>query len=319
MFDFLWREDAPLSGEQWAQLDATVIQVARHSLVGRRFIPIYGPVGAGLQQVSDDVFTGTNLGVVNLLGDEESDQIRPSRREWISLPIIHKDFTLHWRDLETSRQFRLPLETSSAAAAAAFCARAEDDLIFFGSPDLGLPGLLTADGRQVLSLSDWTQMGAAFADVVRATQELTDAGFFGAYALVVSPRLYTNLNRLFENAGVLELEQVQKLVTDGVFRSPVLPDGVAVVVATGEENMDLAVGQDMITAYLGPEKMNHEFRVFETLAPRIKRPEAICTLESAAHREEIAGRTARHRLAEPASADRRERSQAGSPRRQSAG
>jgi uncharacterized linocin/CFP29 family protein len=39
------------------------------------------------------------------------------------------------------------------------------------------------------------------------------------------------------------------------------------------------VGQDLITAYLGPEEMGHRFRVLESLALRIKRPGAICTLE----------------------------------------
>jgi len=38
------------------------------------------------------------------------------------------------------------------------------------------------------------------------------------------------------------------------------------------------VAQDLITAYLGPENMDHTFRLMEILALRIKRPGAICTL-----------------------------------------
>ena len=37
---------------------------------------------------------------------------------------------------------------------------------------------------------------------------------------------------------------------------------------------------DLISAYLGPEQMNHPFRIFESLVLRIKRPGAICTIEA---------------------------------------
>jgi uncharacterized linocin/CFP29 family protein len=280
MPDFLLRDESPLSPEQWDQLDRVVIQVARASLVGRRFIPLFGPLGVGLQTIADDVFTGVDDGVMDLLGEAESEPVRSQSRRMLDLPIVYKDFMVHWRDLETSRQFGLPLETSSAASAGSFCARAEDELIFNGNPDLGQEGLLTTSGRNILPLGDWAAMGGGFRDIVSATQVLTEAGFYGPYALVLSPRLHTNLNRVYENTAVLELEQVQKLVTDGVYRSPVIPEGTAVVVATGAQNMDLALGQDMALAYLGPEKMNYYFRVFEILALRIKRPAAICTIEA---------------------------------------
>lgn len=277
--DYLGRDEAPLTDGQWEQLDEVVVRVASNSLVGRRFIPVFGPIGPGVQVISDDLFAGVNSGEVDLLGEVDCDRVRATERRTITLPIIHKDFAVHWRDLETSRQFNLPIETSSAAAAASFCARAEDDLIFNGNEDLGHEGLLTAKGRKSLPLTDWGTMGCAFRDVANATQSLADEGFYGPFALVVNPKLYTNLNRVYENTGILELEQVQKIASAGIFRTPVVPPTRALVVATGSQNMDLAVGQDMSTAFLGTEKMNHHFRVFEILALRIKRPAAICTLE----------------------------------------
>ena len=44
-------------------------------------------------------------------------------------------------------------------------------------------------------------------------------------------------------------------------------------------NVDLVVGQDVVTAYLGNEGLDHRFRIFETLAVRIKRPGASCILK----------------------------------------
>ena len=51
------------------------------------------------------------------------------------------------------------------------------------------------------------------------------------------------------------------------------------ILATGSQNFDLAVAQDLTVAYLGPDKMNHPYRVLESVYLRIKRPGAICTLE----------------------------------------
>ncbi len=97
--------------------------------------------------------------------------------------------------------------------------------------------------------------------------------------MVVSSNFYSKMQRILDNTGVLEINQVRELMTAGVFQTPLLPDNGALVVATGAENFDLAISQDLITAYLGPEKMNHPFRILEALVLRIKRPEAVCTLE----------------------------------------
>ena len=37
MSDYLMRDDAPLTGEEWKRLDKLVVSAARRMLVGRRF------------------------------------------------------------------------------------------------------------------------------------------------------------------------------------------------------------------------------------------------------------------------------------------
>jgi uncharacterized linocin/CFP29 family protein len=125
-------------------------------------------------------------------------------------------------------------------------------------------------------------MGNAFRDVVAAVEQLTGYGYPGPFALAVSTRMYVAMNRMFENTGVLEIDQVKKIVSAGVFVSPVLSDPSAVVVASGPENLDLVVGVDMTTGYIESSKMNHHFRVLETLVLRIKRPESICVIAGGA-------------------------------------
>ncbi len=277
---FLDRGSLPLDQRQWAALDETVVNTARRSLVGRRFIPVYGPLGAGTQAVPLADVAGAEPGVADLTGETDSGTIHTSGARFIPLPLVHKDFQIPWRNVAATEQ-GLPLDMAPAAAAAAFAARREDELIFHGDAALGLDGLLTVDGRETLPLGDWSEVGSAFEGVSRAIAHLGERGFFGPYALAVSPTLYANMHGVHERTGVLEIRNVEELTTAGVFRSPVIPADRALVVSVGAQNMDLAIGQDIVVGALGPENMNLRLRVLESLALRIKRPGAVVTLEPA--------------------------------------
>lgn len=276
MTDYLLRNGAPLTDDQWEMVDRVVVETARRILVGRRFIPVVGPFGPGVQTVPFDTFGEVEAAEVDVMG-EGGELVSPLTRQHLPLPIIYKDFRLNWRDIESSQRFDVPLDMGPVATAATACAHAEDDLIFHGRGET-YPGLLTVEGRLQAEQGDWSQEGAAFEAVVRATQTLIEHGFYGPYALAVSPVLYAYMNRVYKNTGVLEIDQVARIVTDGVFQTAVLRENEAVVVATGEANMDLVVAQDMVTAFLETRNMNHLFRVFEVLALRIKRTQAICVL-----------------------------------------
>ena len=75
---------------------------------------------------------------------------------------------------------------------------------------------------------------------------------------------------------------VSKLIKDvaegGLFRTPILGADQGMVISLGVQNLDLAIAQDLITAYMGNEGLDHSFRVMESLVLRIKHPGAICVL-----------------------------------------
>ncbi|MBX5483499.1 MAG: bacteriocin family protein [Myxococcaceae bacterium] len=279
MADFLGHAENPLREEEWARLNETVIQVARRSLVGRRFLDLYGPLGAGVQTVPHDEYSGVSPGAVDIVGEQETAPVFTDNRRFKTIPIIYKDFLLHWRDIEAAREHNMPLDVSAAAGAAAFCAQQEDELIFYGDTKLGHEGLMNATGRLTVELGDWSESGGGYESIVEATRKLNEHGHYGPYAVVLSPRLYSLLHRIFEKTGVLEIETIRQLATDGVFQSNRLRGDSGVVISTGRENLDIAVAMDMTTAYLGAERMNHPFRVLESLILRIKHPDSICTLE----------------------------------------
>ena len=179
-------EENPLNDQEWENIKTVVIDVARKRLIGRRIVDLHGPLGAGVQTIVHDHFSGTTIGRIGLLGEEESDPVRSVRRESGIIPLIYKDFifTGGHRDRPAGGT---PLDTSAAAGAAAFCADAEDDLIFNGSVEMGYEGLMVVEGRHVLTTRDWAEAGQRFQDVVDATPALVQGGFYGPYAMVVSP------------------------------------------------------------------------------------------------------------------------------------
>lgn len=282
MPDLLSRGDAPLSVQEWTAIDTVVTNAARRMLVGRRFLDVFGPLGAGLQDIDYNVFGPLDEAKISLLGDTDINPIQPLRRVHEHIPMIYKDFVLFWRDLETARRESVPFDLGSAAAAAVFVAQKEDELLFNGNESYGFQGLLNAKGAHVVPAGDWLEAGSAFRTVAAAVQALLADGFYPPYAVVVNPVAYAQMQRVYECSGVLEIEHVRELVQGGVFQTQAIRSAPGLVLSLGPQNIDLAIAQDIITAYLGPEGMNHPFRVFETLVLRIKRPQAICLLQGPA-------------------------------------
>lgn len=248
MSEYLLREAAPLSGEEWAAVDNIVVQAARQFLVGRQFIKLLGPLGVGTEMVP--VGSG-------------------AERKFLALDLVLSDFTLSWRDIEASRAAGYPLELGPAAKSAMACAQQEDMLVF--------NALINAASKSV-ALGDWSSDETPLTNVVEAAEALVSDNFFGPYAVILSPALYTKTQRVSANSGMLVSKMVKGVAAGGLFQSPLLVKDQGLVVSLGEFNMDLVVGQDLITAYTGNEGLDHTFRVLESVVLRIKRPGAICKL-----------------------------------------
>ena len=257
--DFLARDDAPLTPEQWATLDVVVTETAKRFLVGRRFIPLYGPLGAGMPAIP-----------MTRLLVESGQPIADLGGGLLDLAEISQDFIVTWKALETAQRLEIPDDWAVAAAAAYQVAIKEDALVF--------SGLLNAPGHQGFPAGDWSVPGGVFDGVARAIAALVPAGHPGPYALVVSPNTHAALHRFYGNGGVMEIAMLADLAKSGVFVTPELTDAQTLVIETGSLNMDLAVGLDVRTAYLGPADMNHPFRILETIALRIKRPTSIVVI-----------------------------------------
>jgi uncharacterized linocin/CFP29 family protein len=248
MSNYLMRDTALLSEKEWEALDATVVGVARQFLVGRRLLDLAGPFGAGVEMVP--------------VGAGED-------RHYVPLTTIGEPFKLFWQDIEASRATGLPLDLGNAARAAMACAKAEDELVLGG---------LWEQATHAVALGDWGEAEGPLDSIVAATEALFADGFLGPYAVVLSPALYTQTQRVSRGMARMVSKLIADVADGGLFRSQLLGEGQGIVLSVGAFNFDLVVGQDLVTAYEGNEGLDHLFRVMETIALRVKRPGAICKL-----------------------------------------
>jgi len=237
-----------------------MMEAAKGQLVGRRLLNIEGPFGLGLKAVPlQDAETKSGLITSQVL----------------TVPLIQTTFTLGTRDLANYERDGVALNTSAVAEAALTCARLEDELIFNGAS--GVSGLLTAKATNKLKLSAWNEIGTAANDIIQAVTTLDNAGFHGPYSLALAPSRYNLLFRRYERGNFSEMEHVKTIVTEGVFKAPVLKSG-GVLLASGRQYAAIVLGQDMTIGFIGPAGDKLEFSISESLVPLIRQPGAICVL-----------------------------------------
>ncbi len=257
MTDYLMRDGAPFGAEMWDKIDKEVVEVIKHTLVGRRFISLVGPLGWGVD-------LAPKFGPV---GKEPfALQDKP---EYLPLVELSQSFLLRARHLAMAEQTPFGLDLGSIAQASIALAKAEDQLL--------LGGLLKA-AKQTAPLGDWTALGGPFQAVSAAIGKLRASGFEAPYVLVMSPAQYAALAGIM-SMGRRELDMVEKLAGGGIFQWADMADGQVLIVAAAPWNVDMVVGQDVATGHTGNVGLDHEFKVFETLALRLKRPGALLLLK----------------------------------------
>ncbi len=274
---YLARTEAPFGDALWETIDRTVVGAAGAQLAGRRLLEVVGPVGFGVR-------------AVGLLEQEIANAItfhgataRASSAPVLPIPLLQAPFSLPVRDVAAAEESGNLISMARVALAAIAAARLEDQLVFFGNPDIGVAGLMNVPGATSTTLGDWTQLGRSVEDLIAATTTLDTIGFPGPYAAALAPALYNNLFRIYEQSGLTQLEHARQVISAGIFKAPALETG-GVVVAAGQAFAHLVVAQDMLANFVGPRDADYDFVILESVVPRITVPEAICTLGAAERR-----------------------------------
>ena len=258
MSDYLMRDAAPIDEKGWEEIDEEVVEIVSKNLVARRFTRLMGPLGWGVEQAP-------------VFGFETKDGASEAKDapSYVPLEQLSQFFVLKAKHLAMAASSPFGWDKGPIAIAATKLAQAEDGLV--------LGGLLKAKGQLSAPLGDWDTMGGPFKAVATALATMRDKGYDGPFALVMDPGMFARLASLMQQ-GRRELDLVEKLVTAGIFQSTQMPADTVLVTSPQPWNYDLVVGQDVVTAYVGNEGLDHRFQIFETLALRIKRAGSVCVL-----------------------------------------
>jgi len=279
---------APLTEEQWKQLDEAVVRAVQPVLVGRRVLPAKQLAGVGVMTVTWDELTEMSEAIISMYGETPAEDIIVYTRKSLIVPILHKDFRIHWRDLEASRRTGTPLDTANAESAALVVAQLEEELILngeiTGKPRLGIQGLTTVTGRQTqASAGAWATSPNALTTVRNAAKKLLEKNYPSPYDLILQPSAYMDALALIANTGISQLEKIQEIIQGNIYVTPLIKSSAggtdtAILMKSGAENADLPVAQDLKTFYMQRVDMNHQFKVYEAVVPRVKRPTSICEI-----------------------------------------
>lgn len=266
---YLNRENAPFSKDIWERIDEAAVGAAREVLTGRRFLEVDGPYGVGL--------TAIEVGEEGYCRQPAPDEAGAVLSHASAIPMLRKSFGLSVRRVEGHESMGQPLDLRSVEDAAEAVARREEEFIYYGQPDFGLEGLLTAKGRSEVKCGDWSKVEQALENVLSAVNHLDDNGFHGPYALALSPAWYNQLFRRYEGTDMLQLEHLKRLCEVGVFKAEI--EGAVLVDARVGR---IIIGQDLMTGYSSNDGIHHQMFASESLVLRVEEPGAICTLQKKA-------------------------------------
>lgn len=277
-------DTAQLTDEEQRYIDTRVVETVRPLLVGRRLYPVFRLPHAGFTSVRGYRETDMSQATISMHGlSQAKDRVELEAFD-ITVPVIHKEFTLYWRDVIASRNGGLPIETRTAENAARQVAEEEDRLLLTGEhsgwPALGIEGLATATGRNTqASAGAWP--ANALTDISAAIGKLESSGFQGPYAMIARTSILRKLWTLISGTGIFYMEKASEMLKAGVYASDNLYTSAGgtnnvLIVDPSDGNFELVVGQDITTYTQQNEDMNLQGKVYEVVAPRIKRPAAIC-------------------------------------------
>ena len=276
--------NATLRKNEWEQIDTRVNEVMRERLTivdDLRARGLVTPVGLGTILRTTERLEEFTAAELSFDGDTAPSKDRPSYlRDTIPVPVISKDFSVSWRQLEASRARGEPLDLTAAAAAARRVRDRLQDLFVNGltygpSTDGGIPGLVSATYRQKLTLgTDWDDSGA---DIVSDVMRMLDAAYavnlFGPFFLYVPKNYWATLQEDYSTLKgektyiqrILALEDVK-----AVRPLDSLSDDNVVMVQMTEDVLDLTEAQAVTTVQWEKNPFVTTFRVLTVAGPHIK-------------------------------------------------
>jgi uncharacterized linocin/CFP29 family protein len=265
----LGRDALGWSPDLWNRLDQAAHAEFQRTGVASRFIPLHGPLPGA---------TNVPAGVV------DPGSMTVSEEALVPLVELWVDFALTEQQVAGEEQLGTALGLVTRAAN--LLAQAEDALVFQGERAKVLPlfesvqsraaagrGLAEAS-RETLNAGSNGSGATIFAAVVRAQALLQARGHQGPYALALPPAEYAETFDPLPGNGALAADRIAALAS--LYAASALPASTGLLVSTGGDTVDIAVGLDPTTAFTHVDADGlYRFRLVERFALRLKDASAV--------------------------------------------
>lgn len=285
------QNNTTLQKDEWEQLSDTMITEYRRNAYAVEHLRNAGLTRSLSLATKVDLWqtrTGITDPEVSMDGETRSSEDRITYDfEGVPLPIIHKDFRIGQRDLQSSRNLGNDLQTDTAADATEVVTKGLDDLIFNGwEAQIGdangntfqLDGYTTHPDRNQYSGADWSTADNIRDDIVGMLDTLDqndrDAGDFWFY---LAPQQWREFRSAVDPDGDGNQTVRRRVMNEfdqeigNVYRAHDLSDGQAVVVDPRPDVVELGIAEDVqMIEWQSGSGMTSHFKVMAAMTPEIK-------------------------------------------------
>lgn len=276
---------------EWQNFDTVVIEVARQRLVAVGDLISAGltyevPNALGILQVQWERFSDLGPASVSMSGLAKASNDRfEIDLQSVPMPIVHKDFQINIRALESGRNLGTPLDTTQAALAARIVSETIEGILFngstVGSAGNTISGYTTFTSRVTGSLTaSWlTQAGTVTVnDVLSMIEAAYAQNMYGPYMLYVPANVFaalgndykaysdlTILQRIMQVPGIIGVRPTSNLTVATSQHSS------AVLVQFTSDVVDIIDGiQPTVVQWETEGGFLINFKVLSIMVPRMK-------------------------------------------------
>lgn len=280
-----------LEKDEWETLSDRMVQLYRDQLVGVQDLRNAGltrSISLATQVDLWQTITDFTDAEVTMDGEGRSEEDRTTyATEGVPVPIVHKDFRVSDRELQSSRQLNNDLRTDGISNATRQVSEMLEELLFTGwSPtirDSGgdtftLYGYTDHPDRNTVAGSDWGTAGNIRDDIVSMLDALdTDERTGGGFWLYIAPPQWREFRSAIDPDGDGNMTVRERVLNEfdteigAVRRADRVPDGEAVMVDPSPDVVELAIAEDIQTIeWMSGSGMTNHFKVMAAMAPEIK-------------------------------------------------
>lgn len=265
--------NATLRRDEWKQLDDALMETAKYRLGGIEDLITNGLTYNLGNAMGTTVMEWHDVGdfgeaVMSMDGVTKGDNSRPDYGfNYLPIPIIHFDYTIKSRELETSRKMGNPLDTTEAVNAGRKVSEKLENLLFtdttysWGEKDSRNANTIYSylnhpDINLVTLAEHWDASAATGGLIVEDVREMKQASIddyhYGPWMLYVSTNYETIIDmdydkttpgtttreRIMKIAGIKGIKVIDTLPADHVLLVQMTPDVVRLIRGLGLTNVE---------------------------------------------------------------------------------